>query len=712
MIEIGRFGDFNDSRKRESVAFPSANGMNADTDKLYEKTFSSTYPQIYKLLTETTAFYEQHFGEMIAKVAREKRRMEFETPNRVRLTYEYELENTEALKNGEYYLFNTRDRLSWLTIFTDDKQVAVVSRKRVMELLRNCLKTELGRLASQIKKSQEELVKSYYVSISKGIVLLNVCNDLSTLDDCFNRVESIKENIFNIHLRTIKIDSIMYRSVYNCVKTGLYFPNSNETEIKAKIKELNKDKNAERKNTTSEKDYFAYMQVITKQTNLKDTLGQLNSRGYKYEYFEELTNLISAKWHSYKRGDLNFRLTSKQKEIVRSDKSRLRIKGVAGCGKTQVVANRAVEQHLKTGDRVLIITFNISLIQYIRMRISQVPADFAPNMFEITNYHQFFKSKANQYVSKKLDLQDFDDANFFDSYRDKIKKYKTIIIDEIQDFKESWIQSICNNFLEDGGSLSVFGDGEQNIYDREMEAESKMPSLKGCGFPGGQWGRMSERLSMRILNPQIATLSTEFARQFVSPETEGIATQQEMNFGNDYHIKYWNVKKETTATILASNIRWIIETFKIAPEDMAVLGQSINLLRDIEDAYSKAVSIRPMINFETKTQYEEVIRNSSPTYIRKDLEEIRRAAKTHFTTACPQLKLSTIHSFKGWESNSIVLILQPEMSNDESFEGYKIQERENTPALIYTALTRAKCNLFIINLGNPTYNQFFTNNIQ
>lgn len=31
MIEIGRFGDFNDSRKRESIAFPSANNMDADT---------------------------------------------------------------------------------------------------------------------------------------------------------------------------------------------------------------------------------------------------------------------------------------------------------------------------------------------------------------------------------------------------------------------------------------------------------------------------------------------------------------------------------------------------------------------------------------------------------------------------------------------------------------------------------------------------------
>lgn len=162
MIEIGRFGDFNDSRRRESVAFPSANALDADTAKLYEKTFSSTYPNIYKLLTETTAFYEQHFGDLIAKVAREKRRMEFETPNRVRLTNEYEVENTEALKDGEYYLFNTRDRLSWLTIFTDDKQVAVVSRKRVMELLRNNLRTELGSLASQIKKPQEELVEYLY----------------------------------------------------------------------------------------------------------------------------------------------------------------------------------------------------------------------------------------------------------------------------------------------------------------------------------------------------------------------------------------------------------------------------------------------------------------------------------------------------------------------------------------------------------------------
>lgn len=185
MKEIGRFGDFNDSRRREVVFF--INGLDADAIKLHVIIFSSTYPNIYKLLTETTSFYEQNFGDLIAKVAREKRRMEFETPNRVCMTNEYELENTEDLKDGEYYLFNTRDRLSWLTIFADDKQVAVVSRRRVMDLLSNCLKTELGKLALQLKQSQNELIE-YLYEMSDGKPCFITCK---------SKVKSIKLSYFD-----------------------------------------------------------------------------------------------------------------------------------------------------------------------------------------------------------------------------------------------------------------------------------------------------------------------------------------------------------------------------------------------------------------------------------------------------------------------------------------------------------------------------------
>ncbi|MBQ0069125.1 MAG: UvrD-helicase domain-containing protein, partial [Bacteroidales bacterium] len=245
------------------------------------------------------------------------------------------------------------------------------------------------------------------LSKSKGIVLINTCKSISSLYDEFNKIKQVKENLFNIHLRSIKIDSIMHSSVYNCVKIALYFPNSTESEISAKIGEINQklNKNQEDK---SKDNYFKFLHTITRDTDLHDKFEKLYSSGFKFDYYEELANIISSKWHSYKEGDLSFRLTNTQKQIVRRNTKRIRVKGVAGCGKTQVVANRAVERHLATGERVLIITFNISLVQYIRMRIKQVPADFAPSMFEITNYHQFFKSMANEYSKNRILLGDFD----------------------------------------------------------------------------------------------------------------------------------------------------------------------------------------------------------------------------------------------------------------------------------------------------------------
>lgn len=60
------------------------------------------------------------------------------------------------------------------------------------------------------------------------------------------------------------------------------------------------------------------------------------------------------------------------------------------------------------------------------------------------------------------------------------------------------------------------------------------------------------------------------------------------------------------------------------------------------------------------------------------------------------IKLSTIHSFKGWEIKNLFLII--EKDEDDSFI---------SPELVYTALTRCQFNLFVINIGNDLYNNFF-----
>lgn len=538
-------------------------------------------------------------------------------------------------------------------------------------------------------------------NISRGIILVNICYDISKLEEDFKRIENIKSYIFNTHLKSIKIDSIINKSVYGCVKTALYFPNASKEEVAGR----NEDILSESKNIGRGYDYLIQLYPSD---NFKDVFERTRANGLRFDYIDELVKIIVGHWHPYTEGDTNFHLTDRQRNIVRSDNNRLRVKGVAGCGKTQSVANRAVEKHLQTGDKVLILTFNISLIQYIKMRINQVPADFSTSKFEIANYHQFFVSMANRYSDKMINLSDFDDPNFFASCAGQIDKYKTIIIDEVQDFKSEWLTSIISYFLTSDGTVSVFGDGEQNIYNRQMEAETKMPSIPTFS---GRWNEMSERLSMRIINPEIASLSHKFARTFVDSGIPALNIQNELVF-ETYWIKYWNVSPDTTASQLCQNIRWILQEYNISTRNLVVMAESINVLRDIEKCYTTKDS-RCMTNFETADEYEELRRTqTSPSLFQKDLKEIRRAAKTHFTTDTDDMKLSTIHSFKGWESESVILILQPEMSINDRYDGYYIQERENIPALIYTALTRAKCNLFILNVGNTKYHSFFQTNIR
>ena len=538
-------------------------------------------------------------------------------------------------------------------------------------------------------------------NISRGIILVNICYDISTLEEDFKRIENIKSYIFNTHLKSIKIDSIINKSVYGCVKTALYFPNASKDEVADQIEKITS-------NTPNMGRGYDYLIQLYPSDNFSEVFERTRANGLRYDYIDKLVKIIVGHWHPYTEGDTNFRLTDRQRNIVRSDNNRLRVKGVAGCGKTQSLAYRAVEKHLQTGDKVLILTFNISLIQYVRMRINQVPADFSTSKFEIANYHQFFVSMANRYSNRKISLQDFDDPKFFASCEEQIEKYKTIIIDEVQDFKTEWLFSIITYFLTSNGTISVFGDGEQNIYDRQMEVETKMPSIPSFS---GRWNEMSDRLSMRIINPEIAALSHKFARTFIDNDTPALNIQTELIF-ETYWIKYWNVSPDTNASQLCQNIRWILQEYNLGTRNIVVMAESINVLRDIEKCYTTNER-QCMTNFETADEYERLLRTqTSPSLFQKDLKEIRRAAKTHFTTDTDNMKMSTIHSFKGWESESVILILQPEMSINDKYDGYYIQERENIPALIYTALTRAKCNLFILNVGNTKYHSFFQTNIR
>jgi hypothetical protein len=84
-----------------------------------------------------------------------------------------------------------------------------------------------------------------------------------------------------------------------------------------------------------------------------------------------------------------------QAKLIASRPGQQKIRGVAGSGKTMVLARRAVAAHKRTGGPVLILTYNITLRNYIHDKISRVREDFGWDRFTIIHFHEFFKSMAN-----------------------------------------------------------------------------------------------------------------------------------------------------------------------------------------------------------------------------------------------------------------------------------------------------------------------------
>lgn len=156
MIETGNLSEFNEIRKRD---ISSCN----DTEIvaiLSEK--KNSFPNICFLLTETTKFYTENFSDLQKYIKREKRLVVFETPSRVSVTHEYTIEGAGDISQGFHFLFNTRERLSWLKIFLEDKRVSIASRAKVVSLLTKKLGAELDDFAATLHILPEDAAIRLY----------------------------------------------------------------------------------------------------------------------------------------------------------------------------------------------------------------------------------------------------------------------------------------------------------------------------------------------------------------------------------------------------------------------------------------------------------------------------------------------------------------------------------------------------------------------
>lgn len=418
---------------------------------------------------------------------------------------------------------------------------------------------------------------------------------------------------------------------------------------------------------------------------------------------EQLKHDLSPAWHSYREG-VEVKLSTQQKNLSKSVAGEQRkISGVAGSGKTQVLATRAVNAQVRTGGNVLILAFNISLVNYMKMRLSQVRADFPWNKIHIDYYHRFFRKQANTH-NIHVYFDSYDNENFFKAVRHQLPKYDAIFIDEVQDYKASWLQIIKRNFLHEDGEFIVFGDPKQNIYHREIDSQGNIK----LGIIRGLWNKDLVK-SHRFSNPSLANLAMEFQRYFIG-NPDDIEGSNNMNSGIQFNLmRYRYVSNECDYIALTATIYSICENFikmnGINIADVAILAPQTNLLRELDYIYRRASGKKTTTTFVSKEDIQRISRNNNQASYgyKQDLDRLEKVLKNRFSIVTHNLKLSTIHSFKGWEAPTVICIIQNDIYSDEDVV--------TSPELVYTGITRAKENLLVINIGDNRYHDFFQSNL-
>lgn len=659
------------------------------------------------------------------------------------------------------------------------------------------MKPDSGILIIEVKDWN---LRNYRINSKKQWELIE---NNTVIKSPLDQVKKYKENLFDLHISQLLEKNIKNSKHFGIVKCAVYFHGYNYADIFKFLTE----------NFQEDTQYLKYLNFYillgTDSLNSNDFDAFKRKNFYSNrscslfddELYRSFRRYLKPPIHTIEEGiHLDYTETQTRLSISKKE-SRQKIRGSAGSGKTYVLAKRAVNalkrlvyEGYTNSPSILILTYNVTLKNYIHDRISDVREQFNWGKFHITNYHEFITSQLNN-LTVKIDIDidsDFDDLDsngksdlfnsiydnlsLFQKHKDKTEKFKVIFIDEIQDYKKEWVKIITECFLSQDGELVVFGDEKQNVYKREMDKDKK--PYTGIG---GQWNKLDK--SFR-LSSDIADLASSFQLQFLNKKYEfekvNSAYQAEL-FNHSSLIDFVHFAGFDTLEI-SKYIHDMCNRYSIHPDDTCILGSQIDGLRDVDKCLRLTLGYNTSTMFETEEIYIKVLfdvyndcnelinlkqRFNSLVKFRKrgqdnnlklinlycyskyylvypkakqfvdvflvendiqynileeinteiskiindllkkgdkknrfnsSIDKVRKNKKFNFWMNSGKVKLSTMYSFKGWEINTLFLILSSDLnSNDPSIND----------ELIYTALTRCKSRLFILDTGNEKYSDFF-----
>ncbi|RDU69884.1 DUF2075 domain-containing protein [Helicobacter cholecystus] len=402
----------------------------------------------------------------------------------------------------------------------------------------------------------------------------------------------------------------------------------------------------------------------------------LQAKSYEEIDEKKVRNILIVPLHKKEEGE-RLKLTQQQKTLItHTPNSWRRVKGVAGAGKTIVITQKAASI-ASNQKRVLILCFNKTLKSYIKENIARSQEEFDWNLIECHYFHEFLKLFIDENGAKVENGRGFEQyeknmllcANTLLSQGEnaKSRKYDAILIDEAQDFKKEWFDFLLK-FLSENDEVLLVADDKQNIYNREISWINE--SMAGCGYKfKGVWGILKDNIRQRKF-PEVIEESNRFFELFLK---DFLQAHPDRNFG--IPIKCENIQK--TGPIKR-------------------LFKSVDLFwkntQEIKQSFLSAYQYLMKRGYKNKNIVVLVLTSKSGLELKEFLESENIGVKTYFDAQSKEgfmqkdenLKILTLHSFKGLENGVVIYISDGKEDQKNDFE-------------TYVAITRATECLIVLN---------------
>jgi hypothetical protein len=539
----------------------------------------------------------------------------------------------------------------------------------------------------------------------------------------FRQAFGYKSNMFNLHINGLAEKNALNNNFYGIIKPFVYFHESTkddanelyhpaESSLRQARDELNQSfRNHEIPHAAYEK-RLGYIDQKFRQisrdkgmsifpndlSKITNCLKQ-NHVLFTDQIHDEFLRYLKPPYHVERQGK-NIDYDARQLKLSQSAPGFAKIKGVAGCGKTTVLAKRAVNAHKRHNDKVIVFTYNKTLRNYIRDKISEVREDFSWGAFGITNYHAFIAQEMNHCGMEMAPPDDrraasqyfdklFSDEDLFEDFERQLYRYRTILLDEVQDYRPEWIKIIRKYFLSDDGEMVLFGDEGQNIYERNIGMTN---SAIVQGF--GRWERLKKSYRSKS-DSQILKVANAFQNSYLLEKydidlVDIDPVQSSMSF--DF-FEGCLLSAPIDCTAIYNIIYSILRKYQIHPNDASIISSNIELLRKLDTTICTETKEKTQTTFETDDVYQTLVDRykNDKNKLGKALDDIRGSKKFSFNLNSGLIKLSTVHSFKGLEtSTSFFIILE-----------------EDADEMVYTGITRGRDNCFVLIVEPSRFVGFF-----